>query len=351
MAWLYGDSFDHYNTAQINRKWNALTGSPAISAGQGRFSTAGIGLTSYSLVRKTLDTPGPTGSTSIIGCAFRVPVAPVSSGIDLYTIMDTTTAQFSLCLNSDMTLSVLRGTYMGTTLGKTVRALNVGVWFYIETKVLIDAAAGTVDLKVNGESWAPFPLTGQNTRGATVTTYTNFQLGPSSGNSGGTFYADDLYVLDGSGSAPLNDFLGDTRVEAIFPNNNGQYSEFMGNDANQVNNYQQVDENPADDDTSYVYAQTIGTRDTYTFPAIASDGTIRCVQHWLAMKKDDTATKTVKSLCRDHDNADHDSTATQNPGQTTYDYYRFNYTQDPATSATWAKADLTNTQFGVKITQ
>ena len=41
MSLIFCDSFDHYATAQLGQKWDAVTGAVAVSAGEGRRSTAG----------------------------------------------------------------------------------------------------------------------------------------------------------------------------------------------------------------------------------------------------------------------------------------------------------------------
>jgi hypothetical protein len=365
MAWLFGDSFDHYTFAQRHRKWNGSSFPRAENTigAYGRYGTSGFrlymtgGWDNYMF--KVLDTPAPSSPTCIVGMALKVVTAPTAGRKGyLWQIKQNDTYQFSLTLNSDLTLSILRGGPAGVVLGTTVRALNTGVWAYIEVKVLIDGAVGTAEVRVNGEAWAPFPLAGLNTRGAATTPFTLFQIGDQvNGVEEGDYNLDDIYVLDGTDSGvvgnPLNDFLGDTRGEAIFPDANGANSEWDGSDGNKVDNYQLVDDNPADDETSYIYGRTAGTKDTHKFPLIASEGSIRCVQHLLAMRKTDTATKTVKSVVRGTDGVDRDSAATQNPGQLSYDYYRFNHPADPRTSLPWVKADLSGvagSEFGPKVT-
>jgi hypothetical protein len=346
--WLFGDSFDHYTTAQVSRKWNN-PGTETVIGATGRNGTNGVTPLNSALT-KVLDNPAPASAVVVAGVAMR---CFGSCNGAIVSIAQTGTVHFTLGVNPDYTLYVKRGTSSGTLLGASIRALNQGVWFYIEVKVTIDAAVGTVEVRVNGEPWIG-PLTDQNTRGAASTDWNNFLLGSTNGAQTVNAYFDDLYVLDGSDSGivgnPLNDFLGDTRGEALLPSGNGANSDWNGSDGNQVDNYALVADNPADDETSYVQSQTVGHKDTYAFPAIASDGTIRHVCHLLAMRKTDTATKTVVSVCRDSGGTDRDHAYGQNPGQITYDYYRANYPGDPNTGAAWVKANLAASQFGQKVT-
>ena len=350
--WLFGDSFDHYATADINKKWNRKGNAPTIGA-TGRNGTSGLTTTgSSTFVEKTLDTPAPTGATIIVGVAYKASAFAAESGI--LQVVSAGLPILSLNQVTDGTLRLRRGTYNGTILGTTVRALNSGVWAYLELKVLIDGAAGTAALRVNGEDWAPFPLAGQDTG---TDGYNGIHLGGNSSGASHTAVYDDLYVLDGTDSGiagnPLNDFLGDTRGEVLLPNGNGATSGFTGNDGNEVDNYALVNEATPNDDTSFVAAQAVDAKDTYPFSDARTIGSIRCVQHLLCMKKSDTATKTVKSVVRDGGGTDRDSTATQNPAQVTYDYYRFNYPSDPASPLTgpWLKDNLNACEFGQKITQ
>ncbi len=90
-------------------------------------------------------------------------------------------------------------------------------WFFVEIGATIDATAGSVTVRINGN--AVLSVTSADTQG----------IAGSANNivSGiefmGSSDIDDLYFCDGTtgpGSYPCNTFLGDKRVRTIFPSSN-----------------------------------------------------------------------------------------------------------------------------------
>ena len=162
---------------------------------------------------------------------------------------------------------------------------------------------------------------------------------------------DDCKLNDGSGSSN-NDLMGDTRGEWCPPTDNGAYSEWDGSDGDSVDNYALVNDPTPNDDTGYLSAQTVGVKDLHTFQAPHTTGAIRCVQHIVAARKTDTATKTFVSISR-AGGTDRDHALGHNPGQVTYDYYRSNYELNPDTGLPFDPSELgpTGVQFGPKVTQ
>ena len=74
---------------------------------------------------------------------------------------------------------------------------------------------------------------------------------------------DDIYVLDDAGS-DNTDFLGDCRVETIFPDADGNENDFTASPA--VSNYLNVDDGGSpDDDTTYNWSATATDRELYAF--------------------------------------------------------------------------------------
>jgi hypothetical protein len=74
MAWLFGDSFDHYTLAQVTRKWNSIasTDGISISSAGGRNGTNGLIVAGGGGgLRKIFDNPVAQGSTVIVGLAFK----------------------------------------------------------------------------------------------------------------------------------------------------------------------------------------------------------------------------------------------------------------------------------------
>jgi hypothetical protein len=156
---------------------------------------------------------------------------------------------------------------------------------------------------------------------------------------------DDLYVCDGTGSAPANDFLGDCRVEAIFPSGNGNSSVLVGSDGNSTDNYLLVDE-AAPNTTDYVESSTVTDKDTYAYGNLAATtGTVFGVQPVPFAAKTDAGTRSIVSVAR-VSATEVDSAA--KTLSTTYTYYPDVREAKPGGGA-WAIGDVNGAEFGVKI--
>lgn len=347
MALLFVDSFDHYVTADVTEKWTTSAGSVTISAGNGRRGSASFRFVHSSNnvqtgISKTLN---PSGSTAILGVAFKTSVAPPLIS-QLLTVQTGTTPQVTLRLNPDMTLSAVRGNFQsGTVLGTTSATLTVAVEAYLELKVLLHVSAGTVDVRVNGVS--VLALTGQNTANSGTTwnaiALGQYDVGSAVGNLH-TLDFDDLYVLDGSGSAPWQDFLGDCRVDVRLPSA-GALAQFTPSAGS---NYQNIDDTAPDDDSTYNATSTTGYTDTFVVEdAPVAGAALYGVQVSLSAKKTDAGTCSLASVVRE--SSSNQVAAAQNPS-TSYAYLRTVYQVDPHTSAQWTEANFNAAEFGYQRT-
>lgn len=358
MALLFMDSFDNYATADIAEKWTSLntfsaSGTGTINSTGGRRSSGsfrwvtGTAATNQGGVFKTLS---PTGTTIIIGFAFQMSANPTgSNGLTIAAIKDGSTTQASLRLNADLTLSVLRGPApTGTSLGATSATLSIGIFNYIEWRVLIDNTVGTTDIQLNGVN--VFTRTGQDTQNSTTATWTAISLGAidaavssGSGTPRNIDY-DDFYVCDGTGSAPWNTFLGDCRVDPRYPTAEGTtigWTPLSGSD-----NALMVDETAPDDDTTYNEAASTGLTDTFvTQDSPVAGATIYGIQHNLSMKKTDAGICTIAPVIR-HSGVDNVGSSLS-PG-TSYAYGLQIASVNPGTSAAWIEADFNAAEFGYK---
>lgn len=146
MSLRFMESFDHHVTADLTEKWTTVTGSPTISAGNGRRSTACLRTTTQGwYLTKTLDAQ----ATWIVGVAFRASAAFAGTAMPIIQLLDAGTLQCDVRINSDGTISVTRN---ATVLGTSVFALSTSVWYYIEFKCLISDASGTYEVRVDGSN-------------------------------------------------------------------------------------------------------------------------------------------------------------------------------------------------------
>jgi hypothetical protein len=357
MALLFMDSFDHYTTADLLDKWSATTllsgGTIGINSGTGRRGSNSLrigsgGTTSAACAVRRVLAGGD--ATAILGFAFLLPAGSMgTAGVTIAAVHDGGTTQVTLRLNADYTLSVLRGPNAAspTILGTSTAAVSAASFVYIEWKTLIHPSVGTVDVRVNG---APvLALTAQNTRISAVSQWTGCTLGTPENLSSSwlptvhTADFDDLYVLDGTGAAPWNTFLGDVRVDARLPTGAGAttgWTPLAGA------NWDAVNDTAPDDDTTYTSTSTVGVTDTFvTQDAPVVGATIYGVQHCLNLKKMDAGACTVAPVIR-HSGVDYPGAAIS-PG-TTYAYGLAIAAVNPGTGATWVEADFNAAEFGYK---
>lgn len=340
MALRFLDSFDHYATAELNQKWNVLSGAATVSSGNGRRSTNCLrlpGATNNVYVAKTLTLQ----TTWIIGFAFKI--TTIGSAVsDICAFTDAGTNQVELRLVNDGTLRVTRN---GTTLGTSASAISAGTWYFIEFKVFINDTTGTYEVKVDGSSW--LSGTGADTKNTTTAGANQVRLGIVNGTAGSSFYDyDDVYICDGSGGSN-NDFLGDVRVDCYLPNGNGNSSQLTGSDGNSTDNYALVDESSVNGDTDYVQSSTSGQKDTYAFPNMSHSPTnIFGVQVNMMAKKDDSGARSICSVTRSG-GSDTDGSAFAIP--TSYVDIAQIVETDPNTASAWGTAGFNAAEFGAKV--
>jgi hypothetical protein len=249
-------------------------------------------------------------------------------------------AQWSVALQADRKISFWRGDSdtLGTLIDTTASPVIVASsWNFIEVKVLC-SDTGTYTVKCNGVT----VLNGSaDTQNEPTPSLTGLAVSAPSGTG-----IDDLYVLDGTGTAN-NDFLGDCKVECLIPQiGNGAHIGLTcstGSDHGAL-----VDERPANDDTDYNFGTTPGVKDTYTFTDVTTVGTIKAVQVSARAKKTDTATKELAIVTR-IGGVDAPDGATQAVAATTYGQYQQIWEKRPTDNGDWTITDINGAEFGVKI--
>lgn len=340
MALLFMDSFDNYVTADVLEKWTSLTvmsgNTNAIVAAVGRHSSS-----AYRIGSSGSDSGGsglnltltPTDSKIISGFAYN-PITPFSS-FNTGTNVDGTSVNIAACLfcvrnagiaqswikvntNGTISLMAVSSGTTSSTLGTSSATLTQSAFNYIEVAITIHNTSGTCEIRNNGVTILG-PLSSLNTRGTTssVNAWNSIRFGfLGIAVSPNTNYIEDLYICDGSGSAPYNTFLGDCRVDPRYPTAEGTtigWTPLSGTD-----NALMVDETAPDDDTTYNSAATTGLTDTFVVQdAPVVGATIYGIQHNLSMKKSDAGICTVAPVIR-HSGADN-AGAALSPG-TSYAY-------------------------------
>lgn len=361
MALLFMDSFDHYATADLTEKWTAVTGTsgnmPTIGA-YGRNGTNGLRIQPNMIAGVCIGLPA--SASGAMGFAMKCNALPGSTDF-LATVYDGTggVIHLRLGLGADGSLQIHRGDQMNnlgaswysflpygslTLLGSSDGGvIQSGVWAYIEWKWTIDDAAGSYEVRVNGLT----VLTGtsKDTRSTNLgaTTYSAVALLSNAGISNQRDF-DDVYVIDLTGSLN-NDFLGDVTVTALLPTGAGSATGWTPSTGS---NYQCVDEASPNDDTDYVSASAVDTKDTYAFDDVPAGSVIKAVQVVSAQRKENEGPGKIKHVVRSS-SADYDQ-AEQGIGGATYSFLCTVVETDPATSAAWTESGFNAAEFGVKKT-
>ena len=228
----------------------------------------------------------------------------------------------------------------GTTIATGTTNIALGSWYYIEIALTV-GTSGTAELHLNGLSSPPeIPSTVGNF-GTVGVGRIGFNRPP---NNQSDVNWDDLYVLDNTGPAPLNNFLGDVTVETLYPVGDGAHQAWTPSAAG--SHYSLVNEHPPDGDSSYVSDITPGDMDTYTVNSLAAlTGTVYGVATNLYVRKDDATARTIAPVIR---MAGVDYTGATTVGLTTsYLYYRQLYSQAPS-GAAWTIANVNSSEYGIK---
>ena len=145
--------------------------------------------------------------------------------------------------------------YTGDVLRATgTIVLSLSAWYLIEVHVLI-SDTGVVEVRLDGILDVSY--SGDTKPGAEETINVCQYHGDE-------VQFDDLAMNDTTGAVD-NSWCGDGKVVMLTPNANGDLSQLMGSDADQIDNYLLVDEFPKDDDTTYVEGSVVDEKDLYNF--------------------------------------------------------------------------------------
>jgi hypothetical protein len=342
------DGFDHYNTT--TQKWEGVNGSQLqIGSTFARTGTAGLNTRGATFISKNV----VTSTTLIVGCAFKILDSIYSDLAPIIMFYDAATIQCAVCLRSGGNLSIARGVsvVLGTT---TTPPIAPNVWNFIEFKVTFaTGATGSAEVRVNGV--VVLSLTSIQTAASANASANVVEIGATNVFSYGGFSSangaayDDVYICDTTGSLN-NTYLGDIQVNAILPNANGTENDFSkGGTAIGSQNFVQVDENPPDDDTSYVISPTIGNIDRYLYPPIVpTTGTPYAVVVWNRARKDDAGVRSIRAAIKS--GATVSDSGTDQPLSTSYQYLMGLFETDPNTAVAWTMVNIQAAEFGVKVT-
>jgi hypothetical protein len=334
MALRHADSFGYYATADGAKKWNIFSGNVTVGAPYARTGSMGCRLALGGTIAKYFDSQ----ATWVVGAA-AYPTSAAALAISI-SLLDGGTAQLTLTTNASSGFTLYRGTASGTVLGSTSGpVLSNGVWAYIELKATINNTTGAYEVRVNGDS--VLSASGVDTQNSANATADQVSF-----NSGLDTYIDDVYILDGTGSAPHNDFYGDVGVYPSLPSGAGATAQW---DASAGSNYQCVDDATPNGDTDYVSTSTLNEIDTYAMGNITpTTGTVFGVIRYNYARKDEAGPRSIADVIRSG-GVDY-ANATNHALSTSWQYFTDVYEQNPDTSAAWTISEVNAAEAGQKLT-
>jgi hypothetical protein len=337
MSLLFCDSFDHYATGDFLQKWSSVNSVGAITAGAGRRGTNSLRATA---TNNNHDKTIAATVTGVLGVAFKTVGGLPSSAGNIIEFRDGATRHVAIQLNPDGTITALRNT---TALGTSTNSIVDGTYYYLEVKVTIDDAAGVVEVRVNGSSSGWLNLTSQDTRNAGNASFNVIRLNAPVASTDIDF--DDLYLLDTTGGAPNNNFLGDVRVDFYAVTGNGAVNEFARSGGSA--NYEMVDDPTPDGDTTYIYQSLPNRKDLYQIADMGhTPVSIFGVQGVNSARKSDAGNRQHRALMRSGSTV-YDGPVTEL--STSYLMYTDMRQVDPDTAAAWTSGGVNALQVGAGV--
>lgn len=328
MTLLFIDSCgDVYNAAaDVTKRWNSIGTTPTLITGA--LGGKAIRLTNLNHLQNTI----AARATLVAGMRFRR--TDYHTATVLIAFYDSTTLQCEVRLDANDRLVITRN---GTVLATSTDTISLNVWYYLEFKVTIANSGGYAEARINGVNWVDFTGDTQTTANATAD-----GVRFANTSNAGNVDVDDIYVLDSNGAAN-NDFLGDCRVEGLLPSGAGNYAQFTPSAGS---NYENVDEDAQDGDSTYNESDTNGHMDTFAMGNLTStSGSIYGLQ-WLAhARKTDGGARVMRRLIR-QGGSDYEGSDVSLAD--TYAYYREMLEQDPDTSAAWTISGVNAVEAGYK---
>lgn len=294
MAVRFIDSMAHYGTGtDVVRKWTNFAGTP--NASGGRRNAAYIHFSGGDGAAKTL-----THQTNwILGAAAQMqPGAGLLSG-NILSVCNNHIEIVSVAINHDATLSLRFG---GTNTGVSSLAVADPIsWHYYEMQADIGVSGGfltgTATVFVDGKQFITGSgVTSINTSGLVDGSATANQVGVINAGAMGwmDFYCLDTGVTDMNGFASTHTaFLGDIEVDALFPAADVTANwGTVGGDGTHA--YTCVNENPPDDDTSYILTTATGSIEKFTYqPIVGFTGDIIAAQYLVCARKDAEGSRVI----------------------------------------------------------
>ncbi|KKN85713.1 hypothetical protein LCGC14_0275180 [marine sediment metagenome] len=230
-------------------------------------------------------------------------------------------------------------------------------WYRFEIRQAITTSQiyldGVVVVKIDGVT--VLNLSNVNNNGGNFGTDFTMAVAVFGNQDGATsanhIFYDDLGINDVFNG--VNDaWLGIGAVYGLRPDDVGNYSQFTPFPNSGEDNYEDVDEVPPDDDTSYVFSTGYGQIDTYEFEDLADLGIsalslIAAVTWQIRAKVPIAGSANISAMYRYGNTFDYQGSAME-VSSTDYVYLSHIEDEDPVIGGTWLADSIDNSQFGIK---
>ncbi len=354
MAVFYIEGFDHLNYNLLPRKDYALPNTGFMTSGYLAGQALGLTYSSFNApigLNKAL----PGVFTTVFG-GFRwkpstvfVAQLAVFGTLDIFALRVGLTKTFRIGMDSNRRV-VIRNSG-GTVIATGSLIFDADVWHYVEFKLVINGASGSIEVRVDGEPGVnpDIPTTTGNFGSTGVDNICYISFDSTGTTPSINHFFDDVYLLDTTASAPTNTFLGDCRVETLYPDGVGAHSDWTPNAAGA--NWTKVQEHTGtfpDGDTTYVSSPTPGDTDAYTMSDLSIvTGLVFAVQADLYARKDDAGLRQIAALIRDG-GADYINAHTRTLS-VDYMYYTDIYDRDSPSGSQWSVAIVNAIEAGQQV--
>lgn len=265
----------------------------------------------------------------------------------LIQLVTTSSAQLCLSLNENNKLEVRRGIPTGTLLGISSFTYQPQSWYYVEFGYTIDSVNGSVTVKVDGNT--VLSLSGINTQAASPPAVNRVALCPVRGSANfenSAYWYDDFYVVDTTGPAPYNTFLGDAKVLSLKPDGTGSIANWT---ASSGTTWGAIDDVTLLNSTDFVYTSASNATDLYTLTNLTPTGSIiYAVKSIVAARRTDAASASLAPIISTGGilySGSSDFAITTATAE-----YSTTFTTNPSTSIAWTASDINSLESGFKST-
>jgi hypothetical protein len=269
---------------------------------------------------------------------------------DFMSYVDTAgTLQIFVWVNASGFIEVRRTSSTGTLLATSSghAPITINNWYHILTRVVLSSTAGSVDIRLNDVPVLSFS-------GVTSSLTSNVAKVTISGKGGfNNGWYDDFYVNDGvdataTQGAANNTYLGDLKVQSLYPTGVGDTTGWTPNTA--VANWTTVDETPPNTtDFNFAVATSTGTRDLYNLTdLVGTIAAVLAIRVGLYAQKSDAGAGLIKPVIKETGGTI-TSQASQGLNTTYAAIWGDPLYVKPSNGAAWTATDVNALQAGVEV--